>query len=48
MRHDNGIVLLEGGERYVLVVLTKSELDTEPVNELIVDISRMVHDYVTR
>ncbi len=48
VRHDNGIVLLEGGERYVLVVLTKSELDTEPVNELIVDISRMVHDYVTR
>ena len=48
VRHDNGIVLLEGGERYVLVVLTKSDLDTEPANELIVDISRMVHDYVTR
>jgi beta-lactamase class A len=48
VRHDNGVVFLEGGERYVLAVLTKSELGTEPINDLIADISRMVHDHVTR
>lgn len=48
VRHDNGIVFLEGGERYVLVVLTKSELESETMDELIADISRMVHDHVTR
>ena len=46
VRHDGGIVMLEGGERYVLVVLTKSELDTDTMDELIVDISRMVHEHV--
>jgi beta-lactamase class A len=46
VRHDGGIVLLDGGARYVLVVLTKSELDTDPIDELIVDVSRLVHDHV--
>jgi beta-lactamase class A len=46
VRHDGGIVMLEGGERYVLVVLTKSELDSDTVDTLIVDISRMVHEHV--
>jgi beta-lactamase class A len=45
--HDGGIVYLDGGDVYVLVVLTKGgEGHDDYAEELIADISRMVYDAV--
>lgn len=45
--HDGGIVYLDGGVAYVLVVLTKGgEGHDEYAEELIADISRMIYDVV--
>jgi len=48
IRHDGGIVSLPDGRRYVLVVLTRGLDDVPAADSLIVDVSRLVYDAVTR
>lgn len=48
VNHDCGIVLLPGGSRYVLVLLSKNAPDREAVLSTFADISRMVYDFVER
>jgi beta-lactamase class A len=47
IRHDGGIVTLPDGRRYVLVVLTRGIDDVAAADSLIVDVSRLVHGFVT-
>ena len=48
IRHDGGIVTLPNGRRYALVVLTRGIDDVAAADSLIVDVSRLVYDAVTR
>ncbi len=48
IRHDGGIVYLQDGTAYVLVVLTKGIADSAVADQLIADISRIVYEAVTR
>ena len=43
INHDGGIVFTEGGERYVLVVLTAGIDDPAVSDQLIADLSRIVY-----
>lgn len=47
IRHDGGLVFLEEGNRYVLVVLTGGVADHDTADVLIADISRIVYEEVT-
>jgi beta-lactamase class A len=47
VRHDSGIVLLPGGESYVLVLLSKNLEDGDAGIEVSQDISKLVYDYYT-
>lgn len=44
--HDGGVVALEDGTRYVLVVLTRGIQDAAQADALIADLSRMVYRHV--
>ncbi len=47
IRHDGGIVFGAGGQRYVLVVLTRGIADDGVADRLIADISRLVYEHVS-
>ncbi len=46
IRHDGGIVYVEDGKGYVLVVLTRGIEDGDVADQLIADISGIVYEYV--
>jgi beta-lactamase class A len=48
IRHDGGIVTLPDGRRYVLVVLTRGIDEVASADSLIIDVSRLVYDSMTR
>ena len=45
IQHDAGIVYLPNGKKYILVLLSKYEGDTQSAIETMAQISRMVYDY---
>jgi beta-lactamase class A len=47
IRHDGGLVFLEEGDRYVLVVLTRGVADHDTADVLIADISSIVYEEMT-
>ncbi|MGM0545499.1 MAG: serine hydrolase [Bacteroidota bacterium] len=48
VNHDVGIVELPDGQRYVLVLLSKEAEDRDQVLDAFADISRSIHDFVTK
>lgn len=48
VNHDCGIVLLPGGRRYVLVILSKNAPDREEVISTFAGISRKIYDFVVQ
>lgn len=46
VNHDVGIVLLPGGDRYVLVMLSKNAPDREKVIAAFADISKLIYEFV--
>jgi beta-lactamase class A len=47
MRHDAGIVYVQGRPRYVLVVLTRDIPEVAVANRLIADITQLIHEHFT-
>lgn len=47
IRHDGGVVYLDNGARYVLVVLVRGLDDHDAADRLIADLSRIVYEFVT-
>jgi beta-lactamase class A len=46
VRHDSGIVILPGGEKYVLVLLSRFDpADEKKVINAMADISKLIYDH---
>ena len=46
VHHDSGIVMLPDGQWYVLIILSKNVLDMDKADEKMIEISRLVYEYV--
>jgi beta-lactamase class A len=48
VHHDSGIVMLPGGRRYVLVLLSKNMTDMDAGTASLAKVSKLIYDHVTR
>lgn len=46
INHDSGIVYLQDGRKYVLVLLSQGDLEAEEAKDTMARVSRLVYDYV--